>query len=128
MTVAAISAIGAQGMDLSQLAAQYENQILSSTGTGSIEAADSVGADVSASAATGTRGAQFGDLVTNSLSQLEKLDNAASTKAIQAATGDLTDIQDYVIAATKAQTATELTATIRNKALDAFNEVMRMQL
>ena len=40
----------------------------------------------------------------------------------------LTDVHDYVIAATQAQLATELTTTVRNKALDAFNEIMRMPL
>ena len=33
-----------------------------------------------------------------------------------------------MIAATKMQTATELTTTVRNKALEAFNEIMRMPL
>ncbi len=37
-------------------------------------------------------------------------------------------MQDYVIAATQAQLATQLTTTVRNKALDAFNEIMRMPL
>jgi flagellar hook-basal body complex protein FliE len=45
-----------------------------------------------------------------------------------AATGDLQDVHDYVIAATSMQTATELTTTVRNKALEAFSEIMRMQL
>ena len=33
---------------------------------------------------------------------------------------------DYVIAATQAELTTELTVTLRNKALEAFNEIMRM--
>ena len=70
----------------------------------------------------------FGQVVGNGLSSLESLDRTASTKAVQAATGDLTDVHDYVIAATKMQTATELTTTVRNKALEAFNEIMRMPL
>ena len=34
---------------------------------------------------------------------------------------------DYTIAATQASVAMELTAAVRNRAVDAFNEIMRMQ-
>ncbi len=33
-----------------------------------------------------------------------------------------------MIATTQAQLATQLTVALRNKAVDAFNEVMRMQI
>ncbi len=130
MSVPSIGALGTGGVDLSQLASLYRQQVTAGTGAGAAST-DSIGSALgtgAAASATGTRGAEFGNLVSNSLSQLESLDKTASTKAVQAATGDLTDIQDYVIAATQAQTATELTTTIRNKALDAFNEIMRMSL
>ena len=131
MSISSIGGVGAGGVDLSQLASLYRQQITagspaSTSGTDSIGAA--LGAGTTAGSATSTRGAEFGNLVANSLTQLESLDKTASDKAIQAATGNLTDIQDYVIAATQAQTATELTTTVRNKALDSFNEIMRMQL
>jgi flagellar hook-basal body complex protein FliE len=74
------------------------------------------------------RGADFAGVIGDSITGLEGLDRTAADKAVKAATGDLTDIHDYVIAATQAQTATELTTTVRNKALDAFNEIMRMPL
>ena len=67
-------------------------------------------------------------MISSGLSNLESLDQSAATKATQAATGDLKDVQDYVITAMEAQTSTELTTTVRNKALDAFNEIMRMPL
>ena len=47
--------------------------------------------------------------------------------AVKAATGDLTDIHDYTIAATQASLMTELATTIRTKGVDAFNQIMGMQ-
>jgi flagellar hook-basal body complex protein FliE len=133
-SIGAVSpSIAGSGVNIDQLADLYRSQImagssLNPSSTDSISSALGVGGSTAASAATTARGAQFGNLIQNSLSQLESLDKTAQNKAIQAATGDLTDIQDYVIAATKAQTATELTTTVRNKALDSFNEIMRMSL
>ena len=50
-----------------------------------------------------------------------------SYRAARALT-DLTDVHDYMIASTEAQLATQLTVAVRNKAVDAFNEIMRMQV
>jgi flagellar hook-basal body complex protein FliE len=51
----------------------------------------------------------------------------AKTLAVKAVTGDLTDIHDATIAATRAQVTLELVSAVRNKAVDAFTEIMRMQ-
>jgi flagellar hook-basal body complex protein FliE len=128
MSVPSIGAVGT-GVDLSALADLYRQQITAGTSTsGTSSVGSALGLGSTAGGTASVRGAEFGNLIANSLSELESLDKTASAKAIQAATGDLTDIQDYIIAATQAQTATELTTTIRNKALDSFNEIMRMSL
>ena len=44
------------------------------------------------------------------------------------ATGDLASVSDYMIAATEAQLATEVTVAVRNRAIESFNEIMRMQV
>ncbi len=75
--------------------------------------------------ATGT--GSFAATLGRHLDGVQQLQGAADTKAVQAATGDLTDVHDYMIAATQARVATELTVTVRNKAVEAFNEIMRMQ-
>jgi flagellar hook-basal body complex protein FliE len=70
----------------------------------------------------------FGKLVSNGLNNLQETQANADKLATQAATGDLTDLHDYMIASTQASLTTELTVSVRNKAVDAFNEIMRMQI
>jgi flagellar hook-basal body complex protein FliE len=72
--------------------------------------------------------ASFGSLLAQGMEHLQGLQSNADTLAVQAATGDLQDIHDYTIAATEASVATELTVAIRNKAVEAFNEIMRMPM
>jgi flagellar hook-basal body complex protein FliE len=70
----------------------------------------------------------FGDLVASGLDNVQQAQSSADSLAQQAATGDLTDLHDYMIASTQAQLATDLTVSVRNKAVEAFNEIMRMQV
>ena len=95
-------------------------------------------ADTTSTSATGTAGStsstgsstggDFGNLVLDGLNRLEGLTDKSDTLAVKAATGDLQSIHDYTIAASETSTATQLTVAVRNKAIDAFNEIMRMQV
>lgn len=123
---------GASGVGMAQLAQAYRQQALAGTqdagGTRAAQAALSAQVAGAVDAGTAARGADFAGAIGQGLQEVANLDRTAAAKAVRAATGDLVDVHDYVIAATKAQTATELTTTVRNKALDAFNEIMRMPL
>lgn len=77
-------------------------------------------------AATGS-GQNFGAMLADSLKNVQSAQNKADDLAVKAATGSLTDAHDYMIASTQAQLTTQLTVAVRNKAVDAFNEIMRMQ-
>jgi flagellar hook-basal body complex protein FliE len=68
----------------------------------------------------------FGDQITGALENLTNLHHTADQLAQQAAVGTLEDVHDYTIAATQASLATELTVAVRNKAVEAFQEIMRM--
>jgi flagellar hook-basal body complex protein FliE len=81
-----------------------------------------------AAATAPTGGAGFGDLVADSLDRLEGLQDRSDQLAVSAATGDLDDIHDYTIAATEASVATQMTVAVRNKAIEAFTEIMRMPI
>lgn len=61
------------------------------------------------------------------IDNLQGLQNTSDALAVQAVTGNLSDIHDATIAATRAQVTLELVAAVRNKGVDAFNEIMRMQ-
>ena len=69
----------------------------------------------------------FTSMLSKGLESVQASQTNADNLAVQAATGQLTDVHDYIIAATEASLATQLTVAVRNKALDAFNEIMRMQ-
>lgn len=70
----------------------------------------------------------FGDMVTGALGQLEQTQATADNMASQMAAGKLTDVHDYMIAATEATLSTELTVAVRNKAVEAFQSIMSMQI
>jgi flagellar hook-basal body complex protein FliE len=61
------------------------------------------------------------------IDNLQGLQNTSNELAVQAVTGNLSDIHDATIAATRAQVTLELIAAVRNKGVDAFNDIMRMQ-
>jgi flagellar hook-basal body complex protein FliE len=73
-------------------------------------------------------GAEFGDMLSQGLQNLEGLHDRADQLAVQAATGDLQSLHDYTITATEASVATQLTTAVRNKAVEAFQEIMRMSI
>ena len=130
-SIGAVAAIGGAGGvgDLGGLADVYRQQLLGAGDVAGTAGTTGVGAALETGSASGAaRGADFGSMIGNGLSSVAALDGAASTKAVQAATGDLEDVHDYVMAAQKAQVATELTTTVRNKALEAFSDIMRMPL
>ena len=77
-----------------------------------------------AAAANGTQ--SFGQSLSHALDSLNGAQAKADNLAVQAATGDLTNVHDYMIAATEASLATQLTVAVRNKAVEAFNQIMNM--
>jgi flagellar hook-basal body complex protein FliE len=79
---------------------------------------------------TGTGGASgdFGSMVLDGIDRLEAVQDRADGLAVQAATGSLDNIHDYTLAATEASVTTQLTVAVRNKALEAFNDIMRMPI
>ena len=78
-------------------------------------------------ASAGSDGTDFGTSLAGALGNLQALQSESGTLAVKAATGNLDDIHQATIASTRAQVTLELVSTLRNKGVDAFNEIMRMQ-
>jgi flagellar hook-basal body complex protein FliE len=96
--------------------------------TGVSPATSATGVTRTAGIAPTAPAGEFGDLVLDGLDRLEGLTDRADGLAVQAATGKLENIHDYTIAASEASVASQLTVALRNKAVEAFNEIMRMQV
>ena len=82
------------------------------------------GVDVTGGASSDGLIGKFG----NMLDTLSATQNNADQLAVKAATGDLASIQALTMATTEAQLMTQLTVTIRNKAVEAFKDIMGMQV
>ena len=80
-----------------------------------------------AAPAAGTDGSAFATSLTGAVDNLQQLQSTSNQLAVSAVTGNLDDIHNATLAATRAQVTLELMATMRNKGVDAFNEIMRMQ-
>jgi flagellar hook-basal body complex protein FliE len=95
---------------------------------GGAEETTPLGAPSGPSGPGGVAGTDFASMLAGGLEHLQGVQDRADTLAVQAATGDLANLHDYTIAATEAAVTTQLTVAVRNKALEAFNEIMRMPI
>lgn len=77
---------------------------------------------------SGDPAASFKDMVKHAASQVNKLQGEADKAAVGMATGDLEDVHRATIAMQKAKLALDLTIQVRNKVIEAYQEIMRMQV
>ncbi len=91
--------------------------------TGSLNQLDSIGKTRDAGG-----GEAFTETLNNALSQVSSAEQQAYTESLQLLTGDSGNIHNVVLAAEKADIALQLTMQVRNKVLDAYNDMMRMQI
>lgn len=70
----------------------------------------------------------FGDYLNSALTKVSDLENQANSLQQDFALGKTDNIPDVLIAGEKANVALQFTMQIRNKILDAYSEIMRMQI
>ena len=78
--------------------------------------------------ATNSPDKSFGKILMDALEDVNDLQQKASQASTDLATGKIEDISQVVIAAEKAAVALQLTIQVRNKMLESYQEMMRMQV
>lgn len=73
-------------------------------------------------------GPSFADTLKKAVNEVNTLQKVADTKMQQLATGESKNIPDVLIAAEKADVALKLMVKVRNKIIDAYQEIMKMQV
>ena len=72
--------------------------------------------------------ASFGSMLTDQISNLNDLQNTAAAQSQALATGQAQDVSQVVADVEKAALAMQLAVQVRNKAVDAYNELFRIQI
>ena len=70
----------------------------------------------------------FGEMLKSHLVEVNHLQTSADAAAQKLASGQEKDIHNTMIAMEKAGVSLQLTMQVRNKVLEAYQEIMRMQV
>jgi flagellar hook-basal body complex protein FliE len=73
-------------------------------------------------------GASFSDTLSKAIEGVDQLHKQADVAAEKIATGQSQNLHETMIAAEKADIALRLMVQVRNKIIDAYHEVMKMQV
>jgi flagellar hook-basal body complex protein FliE len=87
-----------------------------------------LGVSKTADAGTGSGGDSFAGLLGNAIGKLDASQNAASQASQDLATGKATDVSGVVMQVERASLELQMASQVRNKLVDAYSELMRMQV
>jgi flagellar hook-basal body complex protein FliE len=108
---------GISGLD-KNLGSQYlTNQI---DGLGSVSGAKEAGEE--------SGEVSFSDILNGAIQNSEALNTASNCDTLNLLSGNTDDLAGLMIGAKKSEVALDLTVAIRNKAMDAYKEIMNMQV
>jgi flagellar hook-basal body complex protein FliE len=79
-------------------------------------------------AAPSSDGAGFGDMLTGQIDNLQALQTDAAAQSQALATGTAADASEVVMAVERAQLSMQLAANLRDKSVEAFQEIFRTQV
>ena len=95
---------------------------------GRVQRAGAVRATDGAVATTPTHNAGFGDVLSGALDNLNQSAQTSDGLAEAFAAGEDVEIHEVMVAVQETQIAFQLATQVRNRAVEAYQEIMRMQL
>ncbi|MBA1333849.1 MAG: Flagellar hook-basal body complex protein FliE [Firmicutes bacterium] len=75
-----------------------------------------------------TNDAGFSDYLKKAIAEVDAMQKESDASSMALATGDLDYLHRVMIDAEKAEIALQFTLQVRNKIIDAYQEIMRMQI
>ncbi|MCB0350209.1 MAG: flagellar hook-basal body complex protein FliE [Bdellovibrionales bacterium] len=108
------------------LTVSNSNNLLRTGHTESQMRNDKINADSMDSSADGIK--SFADTLTDAVGKVNELSVEADVQMQKLATGETKNIPEVMIAAEKASIAFKLLTQVRNKMIDAYQEIMKMQV
>lgn len=75
-----------------------------------------------------SQGPSFSDVLSNAMATVEKDQVNAAEAVTKLATGEITDVAQVMIASERANLSLGLAIQVRNKLLEAYQDIMRMPL
>ena len=72
--------------------------------------------------------ADFGEMLKKAINDVNTLQKQSQEAKVKLATGEVEDIHSVMIAGAKASVAMQFTLQVRNKVIESYQEVMRMQI
>ncbi|MFZ5826779.1 MAG: flagellar hook-basal body complex protein FliE [Bacillota bacterium] len=73
-------------------------------------------------------GASFTEILNQAMQRVERDQQVAGEMAIKLATGEINDIAQVMIASERANLSLGMAIQVRNKVIEAYQEIMRMPL
>ena len=76
----------------------------------------------------GAEKASFKDVLTEAMTEVQRLQNEADTTIKQLVAGEIKDVSEAMVAVQKADVSFQTMMTVRGKVMTAYEEIMRMQI
>ncbi len=73
-------------------------------------------------------GASFKDMLAQAIGEVQRLQTEADTTVRQLVAGEVSDVTETMVAVEKADVAFQTMMLVRNKMVQAYEEIMRMQV
>lgn len=78
--------------------------------------------------AASSEGSDFGSVLKSAISDVKEMEDASNQASYDLAMGYRDDVQNIMLETTKAQTAIEMTVQITTRAVNAYKEILQMNI